>query len=146
MATKQLDKEKLAKHAVQLFKKDLPLTDIAEKITGKERGQGLNFTRALLVKSCAEAKAHFAASAKRYGKQTKKASQHPAARRYRANDHGGCMNWKVELDDTQVQCTRSDGAVVTVNRVIWDASYAGLTLAAQSKRLDMDAAINKAQP
>ena len=74
MATKQLDKEKLAKQAVQLFKKDLPLTDIAEKVTGRPRGTGLNFTRSLLVEACAEAKAHFAASAKLYGKQAKKAS------------------------------------------------------------------------
>jgi len=67
------DKSKMAAQAVQLFKKDLPLTDIAARVTGRPRGTGLNFTRSLLVEACAEAKAHFAASAKRYGK-TKKAS------------------------------------------------------------------------
>jgi hypothetical protein len=58
--------------AVKLFPQlkagEITLTDLAVKVTGRKPGTGMNFTRTLLVKSCAEAKAHFARSAKRYGK------------------------------------------------------------------------------
>lgn len=62
----------MAAQAVRLFPQlkagDLTLTDLAVKVTGRPKGTGMNFTRALLVRSCAEAKTHFTRSAKRYGK------------------------------------------------------------------------------
>jgi hypothetical protein len=71
------DKSKMAAQAVKLFPQlkagELTLTDLAAKVTGRKPGNGMNLTRSLLVKNCAEARAHFAASARRYGKQTKKA-------------------------------------------------------------------------
>jgi len=66
------DKSKMAAQAVKLFPQlkagELTLTDLAVKVTGRLKGRGMNFTRSLLVKSCADAKVHFARSAKRYGK------------------------------------------------------------------------------
>jgi hypothetical protein len=67
------DKSKMAAQAVKLFPQlkagEITLTALAAKVTGRKPGTGMNFTRSLLVESCAEAKAHFAASARRHGKK-----------------------------------------------------------------------------
>lgn len=57
------DKEKMAAQAVKLFPKlqagEITLTALAAKVTGREPGSGMNFTRDLLCRNLAQARAHF---------------------------------------------------------------------------------------
>lgn len=70
-------REKLAPKAARLWPQiksgEITLTDAAQKVTGRERGSGLNYTRSLLTSELAAARNWFAASSKRCKAAGKKA-------------------------------------------------------------------------